>query len=64
MKKRASALADSRYLRDHFTEIMECMTALFVLVIEKIILLAILLPIGLLYCCAKPTGGRGGTWTK
>ena len=57
MKKRASALADSlRYLRDHFTEIMECMTALFVLVIEKIILLAILLPIGLLYCLRKAYG--------
>ena len=29
------------------------MTALFVLVLEKIILLAILLPIGLLYCLRK-----------
>ena len=42
-----------RYLRENFTEIMECMTALFVLVIEKIILLAILLPLGLLYCLRK-----------
>lgn len=54
MKKRASALGDAlRYLRENFTEIMECMTALFVLVIEKIILLAILLPLGLLYCLRK-----------
>ena len=32
---------------------MECLTSLFVLVIEKIILLAILLPLGLLYALRK-----------
>ena len=54
MKKRAEALSKAlSYLRDHFTEILESMTALFVLVLEKIILLAILLPIGLLYCLRK-----------
>jgi ABC-type multidrug transport system fused ATPase/permease subunit len=54
MKKRAEALSEAlAYLRDNFTEIMESMTALFVLVLEKIILLAILLPIGLLYCLRK-----------
>ena len=50
----AEALSEAlAYLRDNFTEIMESMTALFVLVLEKIILLAILLPIGLLYCLRK-----------
>ena len=54
MKNRAEALSGSlSYLRDHFTEILESMTALFVLILEKIILLAILLPIGLLYCLRK-----------
>ena len=54
MKMRAEALSEAlAYLRDNFTEIMESMTALFVLVLEKIILLAILLPIGLLYCLRK-----------
>ncbi|MEK9773272.1 MAG: hypothetical protein VW576_06865 [Opitutae bacterium] len=54
MKKRAEALGNAlRYLKENFTEIMECLTALFVLVIEKIILLAILLPIALLYCLRK-----------
>ena len=54
MKKRAEALSEAfAYLRDNFAEIMESMTALFVLILEKIILLAILLPIGLLYCLRK-----------
>ena len=54
MKKRAEALADAlRYLKENFTDILECLTGLFVLVIEKIILLAILLPLGLLYCLRK-----------
>ena len=54
MKNRAEALSGAlAYLRDHFTEILESMTALFVLILEKIILLAILLPIGLLYCLRK-----------
>ena len=47
MQKRTGALKDALvYFRDHFSEIMESLTALFVLVIEKIILLAILLPLG------------------
>jgi hypothetical protein len=50
MQKRTGALKDALlYFRDHFSEIMESLTALFVLVIEKIILLAILLPLGLLF---------------
>lgn len=54
MKERASALSESlRYLRNNFTQIMDSLTALFVLVIEKIILLAILLPLGLLYLLRK-----------
>jgi hypothetical protein len=54
MKKRAEALGDAlRYLKENFTDILECLTGLFVLVIEKIILLAILLPLGLLYCLRK-----------
>ncbi len=54
MKNRAEALSGAlAYLRDHFTEILESMTALFVLILEKIILLAILLPIGLLFCLRK-----------
>jgi hypothetical protein len=54
MKNRAEALSGAlAYLRDHFTDILESMTALFVLILEKIILLAILLPIGLLYCLRK-----------
>ena len=64
MKNRAEALSGAlAYLRDHFTEILESMTALFVLILEKIILLAILLPIGLLYCLRQgiPLAGGGGT---
>ena len=54
MKGRATALQNALiYLKSNFTEIMDCLTALFVLVIEKIILLAILLPVGLLYCLRK-----------
>ena len=54
MQKRTGALKDALvYFRDHFSEIMESLTALFVLVIEKIILLAILLPLGLLYALRK-----------
>jgi hypothetical protein len=54
MTKRAEALGDAlRYLKENFTDILECLTGLFVLVIEKIILLAILLPLGLLYCLRK-----------
>jgi len=54
MKGRASALQNALiYLKSNFTEIMDCLTALFVLLIEKIILLAILLPVGLLYCLRK-----------
>jgi hypothetical protein len=50
MQKRTVALKDALlYFRDHFSEIMESLTALFVLVIEKIILLAILLPLCLLF---------------
>ena len=66
MKNRAKALSGAlAYLRDHFTEILESMTALFVLVLEKIILLAILLPVGLLYCCARHTVGlRRRSWTN
>ena len=63
MKKRAEALADAlRYLKENFTDILENLTGLFVLVIEKIILLAILLPLGLLYCLRQGlslAGGRG-----
>ena len=54
MKGRATTLQNALvYLKSNFTEIMDCLTALFVLVIEKIILLAILLPVGLLYCLRK-----------
>ena len=54
VQKRAVALKGALlYFRDHFSEIMESLTALFVLVIEKIILLAILLPLGLLYALRK-----------
>ena len=54
MQKRTGALKDALlYFRDHFSEIMESLTALFVLMIEKIILLAILLPLGLLYALRK-----------
>ena len=54
MEKRTGALKDALvYFRDHFSEIMESLTALFVLMIEKIILLAILLPLGLLYALRK-----------
>lgn len=54
MEKRTRALKDALvYFRDHFSKIMESLTALFVLVIEKIILLAILLPLGLLYALRK-----------
>jgi hypothetical protein len=54
IKKRAEALGDAlQYLKENFTDILECLTGLFVLVIEKIILLAILLPLGLLYCLRK-----------
>ena len=54
MTNRAEALVDAlRYLKENFTDILECLTGLFVLVIEKIILLAILLPLGLLYCLRK-----------
>ena len=54
MEKRTRALKDALvYFRDHFSEIMESLTALFVLMIEKIILLAILLPLGLLYALRK-----------
>lgn len=54
MQQRAGALKDAMlYFRDHFSEIMENLTALFVLVIEKIILLAILLPLGVLYALRR-----------
>ena len=54
MKGRATALKDAMvYLKENFSEIMECLTSLFVVVIEKIILLAILLPLGLLYGLRK-----------
>ena len=54
IKKRAEALGDAlQYLKENFTDILECLTGLFVLVIEKMILLAILLPLGLLYCLRK-----------
>jgi len=54
MKTRAIALSDALvYLKTNFSEIMECLTSLFVLLIEKIILLAVLLPLGLLYALRK-----------
>ena len=54
MKKRAVALKEALvYFKENFSEIMECLTGLFVLVLEKIILLAILLPLGLLYALRK-----------
>jgi hypothetical protein len=54
MKQRAVALRDALvYLKENFSDIMDCLTALFVLVLEKIILLAILLPLGLLYALRK-----------
>jgi hypothetical protein len=54
MKQRAVALRDALvYFKENFSDIMDCLTALFVLVLEKIILLAILLPLGLLYALRK-----------
>lgn len=54
MKQRAVALRDALvYFKENFSEIMDCLTGLFVLVLEKIILLAILLPLGLLYALRK-----------
>jgi len=54
MKERILSLKEALfYLKSNFSEIMECLTSLFVLVIEKIILLAILLPLGLLYALRK-----------
>jgi hypothetical protein len=54
MKQRAVALKEALvYFKENFSEIMECLTGLFVLVLEKIILLAILLPLGLLYALRK-----------
>ena len=54
MKKRATALKQALvYFKENFSAIMECLTSLFVLVLEKIILLAILLPVGLLYALRK-----------
>ena len=54
MEKRTRALKNALvYFRDHFSEIMESLTALFVLMIEKIILLAILLPLATLYALRK-----------
>jgi hypothetical protein len=57
MKERILSLKEALfYLKSNFSEIMECLTSLFVLVIEKIILLAILLPLGLLYALRKAYG--------
>ncbi|MDA0906028.1 MAG: hypothetical protein O2874_06925 [Verrucomicrobia bacterium] len=54
MKQRAVALRDALvYFKENFSDIMDCLTGLFVLVLEKIILLAILLPLGLLYALRK-----------
>ena len=54
MKQRAVALRDALvYFKENFSDIMDCLTALFVLVLEKIILLAILIPLGLLYALRK-----------
>jgi len=54
MKKRAVALKEALvYFKENFSEIMDCLTGLFVLVLEKIIMLAILLPLGLLYALRK-----------